>query len=111
MNISTTYYEWKRVSTSRTKEKAVIIDDTTAFGVNHHNHSLHRIYIEGLSWSEAKAIKEVLDDTTILLADDSDVNMGTINGGVGVSVGDGDGITSNGGAPYTLTNDDGAYAK
>jgi hypothetical protein len=33
------------------------IDDTTAFGVPHHNHSKHRVYVDGLTYEQAKKIQ------------------------------------------------------
>jgi len=35
----------------------VKIDDTTAFGCRHHNHSYHRVYIDGLDYESAKKFR------------------------------------------------------
>ena len=38
-----------------------LIDDTTAFGCPHHNHSKHRVSVEGLTWAQAKQLRKIIN--------------------------------------------------
>jgi hypothetical protein len=38
------------------------IDDTTALGVSHNNHSKHRVYVDGLTFNQAKRIEFFLNE-------------------------------------------------
>ena len=44
------------------KKYVAEIDDTTAFGVPHHNHDKHRVYISRLSYNQALWIQTQLNE-------------------------------------------------
>lgn len=48
----------KKEKEVETKQYKVEIDDTSAFGMSHHNHNKHRVSVENLSHKEALDIKE-----------------------------------------------------
>ena len=45
------------------KRHVAKIDDTTAFGCSHSDHSKHRVYVDGLDYEEAKMFEKLFNDT------------------------------------------------
>jgi hypothetical protein len=37
------------------------IDDTTAFGMPHHNHCKHRVYVDGLNYDQALKLASIIN--------------------------------------------------
>lgn len=49
-----------------TEEIIAEIDDTSAFGISHHNHSQHRVYISELNYAQAKYLRDTLNNGILL---------------------------------------------
>lgn len=43
------------------KKQRAKIDDTSAFGIPHHNHSKHRVYVDGLTYEKALQLQAVIN--------------------------------------------------
>lgn len=48
----------------KNRKYVVKIDDTTAFGCSHHNHSNHRVIIDNLSYDDALRLQELISTLT-----------------------------------------------
>ena len=42
------------------------IDDTSAFGISHHDHSKHRVFVDGLSHTQALKLKREINNVLII---------------------------------------------
>ena len=54
-------YRSRNVRMKFSSKRYAKIDDTSAFGISNHDHSKHRVYVNGLTYGEAILLKSLLN--------------------------------------------------